>query len=179
MVIDKKIFSYFMISLSVIVFAFCIGCAGLIGSAVISGFPTYQETVEAWSDIEEGKGRVIFYFVKQEGSGLIGPSVASLIIDEDKNLRADFSDRTFVFADLSEGIHAAAFKRGAFREKLVNEIQVKKGEILYVKLDKTKESNYDLVMQVVDKDEAINELALLHHNFKKPLAIYYQPKPLF
>jgi len=178
MVIGKKIFSYSMISLSVILLAFCVGCAGLIGSAVISGFPTYQDTVESWSDIEEGKGRVIFYFVKQEGSGLIGPSVASLIIDEDRNLRAAFSDRTFIFADLSEGTHTAVFKRGAFKKNLVNEIQIKKGEFLYVKLDKPKESNSDLVMQVVDKDEAINDLVLLHHNFKKPLAIYYQPKPL-
>jgi len=176
MVINKKTFSYSLLLLCIVVY--CTGCAGIIGSIVISGFPTYQETVDNWSKIEEGKGRVIFYFVKQMGSGLMGPNVASLIIDQDKNLRAQFADRTFVFADLTEGNHTAVFKRGVFRKNKSIDIQIKSGETLYVKLDKEKESNYDLVIKVVDRSEGLKDLVLLHHNFKKPLSIYYQPKPL-
>ena len=152
------------------------GCMGIVGSAVISSFPTYQETVDGWPDIEAGKGRVVVYYVKQEGSGLVGPSVASLKIDDDRNLRASFSDRTFVFADLAEGAHSLELKCAVLRKCRDTGIQIKAGETLYVKVDNDKK--YFQSLQLIDEDEAIEELKPLHHNFKKPLSIYYQTKPL-
>ncbi len=110
----------------------------LIGSAVISGFPTYQETVDNWPSIEEGKGRAIFYYPKQEGSGLIGPAQGAITIDQDKNLYAHFCDRTFIFADLSEGSHAIEIIHSAFRKNTIKDIQIRAGETQCFKFYKDK-----------------------------------------
>lgn len=154
----------------------CYGCMGLVGSAVIASFPTFQETVDGWPKIDGSKGRAVFYYSKQEGSGIVGPSIASIKINNDKKLRASFSDRTFVFADLPEGTHSIELKCAPFRKCKDIDIQVKNGEILYVKIDN--DAEYYQKFQIINKDDALIELNRMHHNFKKPLSIYDQPKPL-
>ncbi len=176
MTLGKKFFFYALIGVSIIITTFSYGCTGLIGNAVIANLPTYQETIEVWSRIESGKGRALFYYIKQEGSGIIGPSVASIKIDDDRKLRASFSDRTFVFADLAVGSHFVEIKCAPFRTCKNIDIQIKKGEILYIKVDN--DSEHFQSFQVVDNTIALKDLESMHHNFKKPLSIYYQPKPL-
>lgn len=176
MVKGKKVIFNSLISMSIMLTIFCFGCMGLVGSAVISSFPTFQETVDGWPKIDGDKGRAIFYYVKQEGSGIVGPSVASIKINNDNKLRASFSDRTFVFADLAEGSHTVELKCAPFRKCKNIGIQVKKGEVLYIKVDN--DAQYYQTFQIIEKDDALKELESLHHNFKKPLSIYYQPKPL-
>lgn len=176
MAIGKKVFINSSISLSIMFILFCYGCMGVVGSAVIASFPTFQDTVDGWPKIDSDNGRAIFYYSKQDGSGIVGPSVASIKIDNDRKLRASFSDRTFVFADLAEGAHTIELKCAPFRKCKNIDIQVKKGEILYVKVDN--DAKYYQTCHIINKDDALKELESMHHNFKKPLSIYYQPKPL-
>ena len=84
---NTKINSFTTMLSFFIIFIFILtGCTGTIQNLGVSMMPTYQEVVDSWPEIEEGKGRAVFYFVKQEGSNLIA-AFLDLMIDLQDRLK--------------------------------------------------------------------------------------------
>jgi thiol-disulfide isomerase/thioredoxin len=168
-----------LISLSLIVMVFCSGCmlmTGAIQNAGVSMMPTYQEIVDNWPEIEKGKGRVVFYFVKQEGSNIIAVFV-NLMVDKDKKLKAQFSDRIFVYYDLPTGGHIASVKMGHWSNKWKDfDIKVTEGKIVYAKIDSLSHKDGYKVpwLEVVDEKEAIKDIETFH-GVDKPLSVSEAP----
>lgn len=157
---------------------FSAGCAGLFDEGLLTPYPTYRETREAWAPLEEGRGRAIFYFVEQEGLGLFGEPMVPMTIDKDKELRAALSEGSFVFVDLEAGGHTVTYQCDAMGKRKVKAFDVAAAEYVYVKLDR-RESDSELAFTVVGQEEGLQDLQDLRHNFKKPLSIYHQRKPRF
>ena len=111
----KSVFSIIIFNVLIINSLILTGC---VASMVRASFPTYQETTNAWSDVKENMGRVVFYYVKRTGSGTIRtPYSANFIIDNDKNLEAVLWDGMFLFADLPLGSHVVAPVAGCKKKK--------------------------------------------------------------
>jgi hypothetical protein len=162
---NTKINSFTTMLSFFIIFIFILtGCTGTIQNLGVSMMPTYQEVVDSWPEIEEGKGRAVFYFVKQEGSNLMA-AFLDLMIDQDKKQKATFSDRIFVFADLFIGDHSVEIRWSHWAAKWKKfDIKIEEGEILYAKIDfiKHKDGYVIPTLQVVDRSEALIDIESFH-----------------
>lgn len=152
----------------------------MIADHIVSKYPTYQDVSMTWPKINQGYGRVVIYFPKQGAMKSFNPfantgGVVSVPIVVDEKVRTTVGDRTFVFADFTEGKHTVTFEGlHIFNKDTMLEIDVRAGSVLYIEVNRTHMS--DNPPRIVDETTALPALAQLHHNYKLPLPFPDQPK---
>ncbi len=159
---------------------FCAGCGAMIADHVVAKYPTFQEVAMKWPALREGQGRVVIYFPKQgamKSFNLFANTggFVSLPLNIDGTATTTVGDRTFVFADLEQGKHTVVFKGlNIFNKDTTLEIDVSAGGTQYIEVTRTHMN--DTPPRLVDEPQALQALALLHHNYQLPLPFPEQPR---
>jgi hypothetical protein len=131
-------------------------------------FLSYKETVEKWPELEDGNCRIVVFYPRNKyspaakGSVKNGPYRYTLSdqFEFSNAWKIRFADGSFVFMDIDKGRHKMKYG------DLVLDVQAQAGETVYIRIgDPT---------GVVNVEDAIEELELLHHGFKNSLPLNNQ-----
>jgi hypothetical protein len=146
------------------------GCMDAMHSAYVSAYPTFEETEDAWYNVESDKGRIVVYFPKlpsleKMGYGKFGFSYFN--INDGKTLVLE--DQTFWYFDLPEGTYQFKFwVGGIFGSKATIPVTMEGGKIKFLRVATTEFD--DFPPKLIEEMQAREELKLnVHHKLKDPV----------
>jgi hypothetical protein len=137
------------------------GCMQVLWDTARSSKATFQETTSAWPEISKGEGRVVIYWPPPTPFR----EVMKISLDGDKSKTTGLYYKTFVFIDLKAGTHTVEQSYWGKKTE-VAKIELKPGEIVFVKVGKTSE--------VVRQKVAEKSLTEIYHHYKKALPFNVQ-----
>lgn len=127
------------------------GCTAVLHNAVVSSYPTFEETERSWPPLPADHGRVVVFWPRLPAQGFTplptmgGFGTVQLTIDSDSSKSTTVRDQTFVFADLSAGPHVFEVNPGGlFWKKHTVTVNVEAGQITFLKIETTQLTDFVL-----------------------------------
>lgn len=165
---------------SVFIAAHLTGCIALIHNAVVSSYPTFEQTQKSWPSLAKGTGRVVIYWPRLAAGGFspLGPGGmghVEVTLDGQKSQSFLLMDQTFVFTHLAAGKHTVTVTKGFLFGPVDTTFEVLEGETTYLAIQASNQMSLKPT-RIVEPTEAAKALADIRHSFEKPLPIAEQPK---